>query len=1098
MVKWADLESSGKLLKKKETALEGEFLAEVFGQALGYTLFSQNEAAWNIEPKFSVNGGIADAAIGVFEQGHKRPPQAMIELKGPTSNLDRDRSRGRTPVQQCWDYLNAQPDCPWGIVCNYVSFRLYHRSQSSRTYQLFVLQDLRKEEAFREFYYLFEKEGLLPATPAVKPRAEVLLEKTGEQQRVVGDELYQSYHRNRIEMIHHLTSPPHDKPLEKAIHIAQKLLDRVIFVAFCEDRGLLPDNLIHRAYSEFRSFDRVTNPRWQNFLGLFRFIDEGDKQRRISPYNGGLFRSDDEVDKLDLDDKWTDFFENIAKYDFRDEVSVDVLGHFFEKSVSDIGQIRLGGLFGEKIEADDKPRMLKSAERKRTGIYYTPPEFTDFITFNVIGKLIDQRFAEIASLHEIDSKDLWTAKPSAGRAKYWRECLDALRRIRIVDPACGSGAFLISAYDLLADEYQDVVDQLVFHESHKTDTLTDEIPDYILTDNLFGVDLSPQAVEITQLALWIRSARPGRTLSDLSHNIICGNSLVSDQEVHPRAMEWEETFPEVFGEDSPGFDCVIGNPPWERMKLQEREFFDAANPEIASAVNAATRRKLIAELKKRNPELHERYTEAKTTAERMLAYVRESDRFPLTGKGDINTYATFAELAHSIVAADGRVGLLVPSGIATDHTYKEFFGELTGSKSLIGLYDFENKAPIFSDVHRSLKFSVLLFGGSETLSESADFVFFAHRMDELKDTSRHIELSVDDIKLLNPNTRTSPIFRSQRDAELTKAIYRRVPILVDKNRKEGGNPWGIKFLRMFDQTNDAELFKTGEELKKSRFKRDGSIWKKGKKTFLPAYEAKMFRPYDHRFASVYIKPENWMIQGQTTESSLVQHQNPEYVVEPRWWVESGEVSRTLQEPESKCLLSFRDITRATDSRTALASFIPFSGVLNTAPIILTPSVSPRLQCCLLANFNAFVHDYVVRQKISHLHLNFFIVEQFPIFGPEFYKGKCRWGRRTTLEKWISDRVLKLTCTSNDMIPLAVAAGFDPTVHPWKPEERADLMTQLDAAYFLLYGIERADVEYILSTFQGVAKEDEGMFGGSGTLDRILKHYDRLLETSGRK
>ncbi len=1097
MVRWADLESSGKLLKKKETALEGEFLTEVFGQALGYTLFSENEKAWNVEPKFSVNGGIADAAIGLFEESDKRPPQAIIELKGPTSNLDRDRARGRTPVQQCWDYLNAQPECPWGIVCNYVSFRLYHRSQSSRTYQLFVLQDLRREEVFREFYCLFEKEGLLPATPGAKPRAEVLLEKTGEQQRVVGDELYQSYHRNRIEMIHHLTGPPHDKPLEKGIHIAQKLLDRVIFVAFCEDRGLLPDNLIHRAYSEFRSFDRVTNPRWQNFLGLFRCVDEGDKQRGISPYNGGLFRKDDEVDNLQLDDKWTGFFENIAKYDFRDEVSVDVLGHFFEKSVSDIGQIRLGGLFGEKIEDDDKPKMLKSAERKRSGIYYTPPEFTDFIAFNVIGRLVDQRFADIASRHGIDAKTLWTTKPNAGRAKYWRECLDALRRIRIVDPACGSGAFLISAYDLLADKYQDVVDQLIFHESHKTEALTEGIPDYILSDNLFGVDLSPEAVEITQLALWIRSARPGRTLSDLSRNIVCGNSLVSDQEVHPRAMEWEETFPDVFDGDNPGFDGVIGNPPWERMKLQEREFFDAASPEIASAVNAATRRKLIAELKKSNPELHERYTEAKTTAERTLAYVRKSGRFPLTGKGDINTYATFAELAHSIVAADGRVGLLVPSGIATDHTYKEFFAELTGSKSLIGLYDFENKAPIFPDVHRSLKFSVLLFGGAETQSDSADFVFFAHRMEELKDKQRHIALSVDDIKLLNPNTRTCPIFRSQRDAELTKAVYRRVPILVDQNRREGGNPWGIKFLRMFDQTNDAELFKTGEELKKARFKRDGSVWKKGKKTFLPLYEAKMVQMYDHRAAGVVIDPDNWMRQGQTRTTVQVEHQNPEFTAEPRWWVDGAEVSESNSQFPVPSFLGFKDITSATNQRTMIASMIPWSAVTNHFPLILTHQ-SRRQELCLLANLNSFVLDFVVRQKVGAVTLNFFIVEQFPIFGPDFYQGKCPWNRRTTLEKWISDRVLKLTCTSNDMKPLATAAGFDPAVHPWKPAERADLMAQLDAAYFLLYGIERDDVEYILSTFQGVAKEDEGMFGGSGTLDRILDHYDRLLETSGRK
>jgi hypothetical protein len=654
--RWADLESSGKLESMKETTLEGEFLTEVFGEALGYALFSENKEQWNIQPKFSVNGGEADAAIGMFEHGQKHAPFALIELKGPTKNLDRDRFNGRTAVQQCWDYLNAVPECPWGIVCNYVSFRLYHRNHPPRTYQLFVLQDLRKEEIFRQFYYLFERAGLLPVIKGKRPRADVLLDKSSERQREVGDELYQSYNRNRVELIQHLTGKPHNKPFDKAIYIAQKLLDRIIFVAFCEDRELLPENSIHQAYTKLPPFARVTNPRWQNFLDLFRSIDKGNKERGISAYDGGLFREDEEVDNLNLDDRWTHFFDNVGKYDFQDEVNVEVLGHLFEKSIGDIGRIRLGGLFDEKFEDEDRPKMVKSAERKRHGIFYTPREFTSFITKNTVVKLVDQRFEAIAKRRGIDSKDLETSISNAQLAGYWKECFEALRQIKIVDPACGSGAFLISAYDVLEEKYQDVVDQLIFHDGNKAEKLTEQIPDIILKNNLFGVDLSPEAVEITQLALWIRSAQKGRTLADLSQNIVCGNSLVSDPEVDPRAMEWDKVFPEIFSRKDSGFDCVIGNPPWERMKLQEREFFDAASPVIASTVNAATRRKLIAKLKKTNPALHQRYLAAKSEAERTLDHVRKSERFPLTGKGDINTYAVFAELAHSIVAP--RVGLV--------------------------------------------------------------------------------------------------------------------------------------------------------------------------------------------------------------------------------------------------------------------------------------------------------------------------------------------------------------------------------------------------------------------------------------------------------
>jgi len=840
IVKWADLEAAGRLRRRKETALEGDFLADVFAEALGYTRFSKGLPEWHLESQFAINGGTADAAIGHFRPTGRQTPRALIEFKGPATNIDRDRFAGRTPVQQCWDYLNGVPECPWGIVCNYVSFRLYHRNQTPRAYEHFALQDLRRRETFREFYFLFQRDGLLPPAAGRQARADILLQKTAERQREVGDDLYRSYHENRIGLIRHLEGPPHGKTRDRAIHIAQKLLDRIIFVAFCQDRGLLPPKTLRSAYDNLPPFHRVTNPRWRNFLDLFRSIDEGNPESKISPYDGGLFRPDDEVDNLQLEDDRTKFFREIGEYDFRDEVNVDVLGHLFERSVADLERIRTRGFFEEEAETKVAARMPKSAERKRFGIFYTPPELTAFIAQKAVAEVIDERFDGLAGEHGIDRAAPWPAKPDRRHAAYWRACFAALRDLKILDPACGSGAFLIRAYDLLEEAYQDVVDHLVFHEGDKAEDLRDDVPDMILHDNLFGVDVSPQAVEITQLALWIRSAREGKTLADLSHNIVCGNSLVADPDVHPRAMDWKEVFSHVFGRSNPGFDCVIGNPPWERMKVQEREFFEAAAPEIATAVNAAKRRTLIARLERSNPDLYGRYVEAKNAAGRTLDYVRRSGRFPLTGKGDINTYSVFTELARSIVAPTGRVGLLVPSGIATDHTTREFFAELTGSGALAGLYDFENKEPMFADLHRSFKFCVVLFGGSQRRFNQADFVFFAHRMEDLNDRKRHITLSAEDFELLNPNTRTCPIFRSRRDAELTKAIYRRVPVLLDRTRKEGGNPWGIRFLRMFDQSNDAELFHTADDLKTLGFKRDGPIWRKRAKRFLPLYEPGLF------------------------------------------------------------------------------------------------------------------------------------------------------------------------------------------------------------------------------------------------------------------
>jgi len=1072
----------------KETAIEGEFCKEVFGDALGYVFFADNKERWNFQHKFFVNGGEADAVIGVFGAGIKPQVRAVIELKGPTVNVDKDRAQGRTAVQQCWDYLYARPDCPWGIVCNYVSFRLYHRNQTQRVYELFTLQDLRNKETFLQFYYLLEKGGLLP-TPLVKiPRANSLLEKCLTREKEVGDELYNRYHDERLKLITYLAGEQFNYSLDKAIRITQKLLDRIIFVAFCEDRNLLPENSLKNAWERVPPFHRVTNPKWQNFLNLFESIDRGGINGDIPPYNGGLFRKDPDVDDLQLDDEWTDFFKTVGGYDFAHEINVDILGHIFEKSINDIEKVRLTGLFESEADEKPRPKMIKSAERKKGGIYYTPPEFTSFITNHTVGTVIDERIKALERNFGIRLDEIDAATEKSRVTAFAERAIEELRDIKVVDPACGSGAFLIRAYEVLEDKYVEILNVLDIHEPALAEEVRNSICDFILHDNLFGVDLSPEAVEIAQLALWLRSAHRGKTLADLSNNIVCGNSLVSDPAIDPLALDWQQMFADVFKRPDGGFDCVIGNPPWERMKLQEREFFNISASQIASATSAAKRRELIEKLKTEDPDLYQKYLDAKTKADISLAYIRNCERYPLTGKGDINCYQIFAELAHTIVSGGGRVGLLVPTGIATDKTNEDFFAKLVNSQMLYGLYDFENRKKIFPDVDGRFKFSVLLFDGSKNKSKSANFVFFAHAMDDLRDKKRHITLSVSDFKLLNPNTRTCPVFRFKRDANLTKYIYKRVPVLINKTRKQGGNPWGIKFFTMFHQTNAAELFHTAKQLRANGLKRSGPIWKKGKTAYLPLYEAKMIQMFDHRAAGVLVDKSNWMRQGQTDSTSLVQHQNPEFFPEPRWWVDETKVLDSIKSHHSQGFIGFKDITSPTNQRTLIAAAIPWSGVTNHFPLILTDMI-PSSNMCLLANLNSFALDFAARQKIGGITLNFFIMEQLPIFPPDFYNQKCPWNKRQKLEKWISDRVLKLTCTSNDMIPLAEAADFKPRVYKWDPSERLDLQAQLDAAFFLLYGIKRTDVEYILSTFSGVRKDSETLLDDSSFFKRVLVFYD---------
>jgi hypothetical protein len=270
------------------------------------------------------------------------------------------------------------------------------------------------------------------------------------------------------------------------------------------------------------------------------------------------------------------------------------------------------------------------------------------------------------------------------------------------------------------------------------------------------------------------------------------------------------------------------------------------------------------------------------------------------------------------VAPHGRAGLLIPSGIASDKTTKDYFAAIAENNRLIRLYDFENKRAFFPDVHASFRFCILNFGGNAVRHDAADYVFFVHGVDELEDRSRRMALTGDDIKLLNPNTRTCPIFASRHDAEITKAIYRRVPVLIDQNR-EGltGNPWGVKFKTIFHQTNDAAFFQEIQALNADGFKPHGNRWKKGKQTCLPVYEAKMFRPYDHRYGSVFEEDSNWINQGQTHETTIVQHQNPEFLAQPRWWTSIDEVVARI--PMRPAFIGFRDVTRATDHRTLIAA-----------------------------------------------------------------------------------------------------------------------------------------------------------------------------------
>ncbi len=375
-----------------------------------------------------------------------------------------------------------------------------------------------------------------------------------------------------------------------------------------------------------------------------------------------------------------------------------------------------------------------------------------------------------------------------------------------------------------------------------------------------------------------------------------------------RFFHWHLRFPSVFqvplGTEQPvdsalgwsgGFDAVLGNPPWERVKLQEQEWFANQHKGIAEAGTAAERKELIEELSRSDPELYARYREALRKAEGESHLLRDSGRYPLCGRGDVNTYSVFAELMTGLVSARGRVGFIVPTGIATDDGNKLYFQSIIEGKRLASLFDFENQG-IFERVHNSYKFSLITLTGRADPQPSARFFFYAHSTEELADPERQIELSPEDIARINPNTLTCPIFRTRRDAEITRRIYLRVPVLLREARGENKpemNPWGVRFSTMFHMSGASHLFVTRFKAELDGWEATGNRWRRGEDTLLPLYEAKLFHQFDHRWATYIDAPAEFNLTTgddenggpETRDLASGEKTDPTLTITPRYWID---------------------------------------------------------------------------------------------------------------------------------------------------------------------------------------------------------------------
>ncbi len=407
-------------------------------------------------------------------------------------------------------------------------------------------------------------------------------------------------------------------------------------------------------------------------------------------------------------------------------------------------------------------------------------------------------------------------------------------------------------------------------------------------------------------------------------------------------MDWQVAFPGVWQEwqdthPTGGFDAVIGNSPWDRIKLQEVEWFATRSPELALAPTAAERRAGIRRLRELGSPLADEFDEAKERADRLGQLVRASKHYPLLGGGDINLYSLFVERAMSLVKSDGFVGLLTPSGIYADKTAAAFFKSVSTNGRVSGLFDFENRRlgtglpPFFPDVDSRFKFCALIFGGEERRFDETECAFYLPDTQTIEDSERCFPLAPSDFARVNPNTGTAPVFRTRRDAEITRRIYERHPVLVDCSGDKERRAWPVRYVRMFDMTNDSDLFRTAEQLDSMGFYPvQGNRWKKGDELYLPLYEGKMAQAFDHRAASVVVNPENLNRPNQPLDASIDEHADPNWLPKPMYWVPSSECGWPS---ESNWVIGFKEITAPTNARTFIAALFPAVGFGNKVPIL---------------------------------------------------------------------------------------------------------------------------------------------------------------------
>ena len=580
-----------------------------------------------------------------------------------------------------------------------------------------------------------------------------------------------------------------------------------------------------------------------------------------------------------------------------------------------------------------------------------------------------------------------------------------------------------------------------------------------------------------------------------------------------RFFHWCVEFPEVFASNK-GFDVMCGNPPWDKLQMEEEKWFAGKNNDIVKAANQADRKKKISQLEAEDPILYQEFQKACNAIASQSNFVKNSGRFPFTAVGKLELSSLFAELCLSFTKE--AWGLVLPTGIAVNDSNKHFFSKLIDENRLISLYDFENREKLF-DIDSRFKFCLITAGKAQAEPRTVSGGFYLTRIDHLLDPRRIYTLRTDDFARFNPNTKLCPIFRTAKDANLTAKIYRNAPILINDETNE--NPWGIRFMMMFNMASASSLFYTRKQLDDMGGELHGNSYNVGNEIYVPLYEGKMFWHYNHHYAEF---PNEYEVQKRPSSinSTLIGTlADSNSSITPWYWVKKSLVDERLTDKDRNgnvrwqwkhsYYIAFRDVTNATNERTCVATLMP-SGVAagDKAPLVFT-SRSLIPSACFAAMLSSLVFDYVARQKVGGSSMALFIMKQQPVLTSDQIPSATQWKivKRVAelcyfnhdMDDWASELWEKMNEEQRAELPQLGAQ------QPWiyNPERKAILQAELDAIFAHLYGLNTEDLRYILDpedvcgkgcineTFRVLKDNEQRQYGEYRTKRLVLEAWNKF-------